>query len=72
MWSSSNCCLVPTFELLLPGAPGDEDQEGEELPEGDAAAAAHLAEDLVCQAAGHALPQHVLDEHLLGNVAVGS
>ena len=70
--------LIPTSEselgggLDLPGAPGHEDQEGEELPEGDAAAAAHLAEDLVCQAAGHALPQHVLDEHLLGNVAVGS
>ena len=52
--------VVLTFDLLLPGAPGEEDQQWEELPEGDASppAAAHQQEDLLTQAAGDTLPQH--------------
>ena len=36
-----------TFELLLPGAPGDEDEECEEVPEGDSSPSPHQAEDLL-------------------------
>ena len=36
-----------TFELLLPGAPGDEDEECKEVPEGDSSPSPHQAEDLL-------------------------
>ena len=53
-----------TFDLLLPGAPGEKDEEGEELPERDAAAGAHQAEYLLAQAPGDPLAQHRAQESL--------
>jgi len=54
----NDCSL--TFDLLLPGAAGEKDKEGEELPERDAArpTAAHQAEDLLPQAPRDPFSQH--------------
>jgi hypothetical protein len=62
----NDCSL--TFDLLLPGAASEKDQEGEELPERDAAcptaAAAHQAEDLLPQAPRDPFSQHRAEERL--------
>ncbi len=66
IWQVVTSFTFLTFDFLLTCSPREEDEEGEELPERNAAAAAaaHQPEDLLAEAGWDTLSQHRAEEGL--------